>query len=149
VQVMSRRNFLLSLLRFFKSVHHRTIQTNHQPDATIFQFIFLTFIYSSCFGRFPAHHHELNACSGRLCFYLRIVVIVVLCSWSDRLWRIGVCSQECIVLLLTHSRFPVIGPTTNTAGLSSRYEGKTRGCHSRHWAPDDGRENARNMLGCK
>jgi hypothetical protein len=24
-------------------VHHRTIQINHQPDATIFQFIILTF----------------------------------------------------------------------------------------------------------
>jgi len=30
------------------------IQINHQPDATIFQFIILTFIYSSTgFGRFP------------------------------------------------------------------------------------------------
>jgi hypothetical protein len=68
-----------------KSVHHRTIQTNHQPDAKIFQFIILTFIYSStCFGRFPAHHQELNDCSGILWFYLRIVVIVVLCSWSGR-----------------------------------------------------------------
>jgi hypothetical protein len=40
-------------------------------------------------------------------------------------------------------------PTTNTARLSPRYEGKTRGCHSSNWAPDDGRENARNMLSCK
>jgi len=33
-----------------KSVHHRTIQINHQPDATIFQFIILKFIYSqTCF----------------------------------------------------------------------------------------------------
>ena len=68
-----------------KSVHHRTIQINHQPDATIFQFIILTFIYSSaCFGRLPVHHQELNDCSGSLWFYLRIVVTVVLCSWSDR-----------------------------------------------------------------
>src|SRR5215475_7214758 len=66
-----------------KSVHHRTIQINHQPNATIFQFIILTFVYSStCFGRFPAHHQELNYCSGSLCFYLRIVMTVVLCSWS-------------------------------------------------------------------
>jgi hypothetical protein len=46
----------------------------------------------------------------------------------------------------------VVGPadlTTNTAQLSPRYEGKTRGCHCNHWAPDDGRENARNMLSCK
>jgi len=33
------------------------------------------FVYSStCFGRFPAHHEELNDCSGSLWFYLRIVV---------------------------------------------------------------------------
>ena len=64
-----------------KSVRRRTIQINHQPDATIFQFIILTFVYSTtCFGRFPAHHQELNDCSGSLWFYLRIVVIVVLCS---------------------------------------------------------------------
>jgi hypothetical protein len=46
-------------------MHHRTIQINHQPDATIFQFIILTYAYSSTrFGRFPAHHQELNDCSG-------------------------------------------------------------------------------------
>jgi hypothetical protein len=51
-----------------------SIQINHQPDETIFQFIILTFIYSStCFGRLPAHHQELNDC-----FYLRTVVTVVL-----------------------------------------------------------------------
>ena len=62
-----------------------SIQINHQPDATLFQFIILTFIYSStCFGRFPAHHQELNDGSGSLWFYLRIVVTVVLCSWSGR-----------------------------------------------------------------
>jgi hypothetical protein len=62
------------------------IQINHQPDATIFHFIILTFVYSStCFGQFPAHHQELNDCSGSLWFYLRIVVTVVLCSWSGRL----------------------------------------------------------------
>jgi len=59
-----------------------------------FQFIVLTFVYSStCFGLFPAHHQELNDCSGSLWFYLRIVLIVVLCSWSGR----------------------QAGPTTNTA----------------------------------
>jgi len=65
--------------------HHSTIQINHQPDATIFQFIILTFIYRSIrYGRFPAYHQELNDCSGSLWFYLRIVVTVVLCSWSGR-----------------------------------------------------------------
>jgi hypothetical protein len=68
-----------------KFVYYRTIQINHQPNATIFQFIILTFVYSStCFGRFPAHHQELNDCSGSIWFYHRIVVTVVLCSWSGR-----------------------------------------------------------------
>jgi len=40
----------------------------------------------------------------------------------------------------------ITGPTTNTAQLSPRHEGKTRGCYCSHWVPDDGRENARNML---
>ena len=34
-------------------------------------------------------------------------------------------------------------------GDSHAVFGKTRGCHCSHWAPDDGRENARNMLSCK
>jgi len=33
-------------------VHHHTIQRNHQPDATISQFIILTFIYQ------PDHEHS-------------------------------------------------------------------------------------------
>ena len=41
------------------------------------------------------------------------------------------------------------GPTTNTARLSPQYEGKNRDCHWSHWAPDDGQENARNILSCK
>ena len=55
-----------------------------------FSLLFLTFIYSStCFGRFPAHHQELNDCSGSLWSYLRIVVTVVLCSLSGRLWAMA------------------------------------------------------------
>ena len=71
-----------------KSVYHRTIQINHQLHATVFQFIILTFVYNStCFGRFPANYQELNDCSGSLWFYLRIVVIAVLCSWPRGLTR--------------------------------------------------------------
>jgi hypothetical protein len=36
------------------------------------------------FRALSAHHQELNDCSGSLWFYLRIVVTVVLCSWSGR-----------------------------------------------------------------
>jgi hypothetical protein len=67
-------------------MYHLSIQINHQPGATVSQFIILMFIYSStCFGRFSAHHQELSDCSGSLWFYLHIVVIVVLCSWTGQL----------------------------------------------------------------
>jgi len=72
---------------FILTFWHRsfTFNSNHQPDATIFQFIILTFVYkSTCLWRFPAHHQELNDCSGSLWFYLRIVVVVVSCSWPAR-----------------------------------------------------------------
>ena len=50
-------------------MHYRKFQINHQPDATIFQFIILTFIYSwTCFGRSSIHHQELNDCSNSLWF---------------------------------------------------------------------------------
>ena len=76
---------VLCMLTFWHRNFLHFIQINHQSDATIFQFIILTFVYSStCFGRFPAHHQELNDCNGSLWFYLRIVVIVALCSWSGR-----------------------------------------------------------------
>jgi hypothetical protein len=72
------------VLNFGTGVLH-LIQINHQPDATVFQFIILTFVYSStCFGRFPARHQELSDCSGSLWFYFRIVVTVMLCSWSGQ-----------------------------------------------------------------
>ena len=77
-------------------MHRRTIQINHQPDATIFQFIILKFVYSpTCFGRFPAHYQELNDCSGSLWFYLRVVVIVALCSWSIYIY-VCVCVCVCV-----------------------------------------------------
>jgi hypothetical protein len=75
-------------------VHHHTIQINHQPDATYFQFIILTFVYSAtCFGRFPTHHQELNDCSGSLWFYLRIVVTVVLLFVVGPAGRVHVASK--------------------------------------------------------
>jgi len=36
------------------------------------------------FRAFPAHHQEPDDCSGSLWFYLRIMVTVVLRSWSGR-----------------------------------------------------------------
>jgi len=44
----------------------------------------------------------------------------------------------------------VVGPTRPrpTALLPLRSNGKTRDCYWSCWAPDDGREDARNMLSC-
>ena len=98
-----------SMLEFndCKSAPHRTIQVNHQPDVTIFQFIILKFTYSStCFGRFPAHHQELSDCSGSLWFYLRIVVTVVLCSWSGRPLEFRRC-KGCKILVF-RGRCPLL-----------------------------------------
>jgi hypothetical protein len=67
-------------------MHHRTVQINHQPDATIFQFMILTFVYSStCFGCFLAHHQELYNCSISLWLYLRIVVTQHDCHHDTKL----------------------------------------------------------------
>jgi hypothetical protein len=109
--------------RVCKSMHHCTFQINHQPDATIFQFIILTFIYSStCFAHFPVHHQELNNCSGSLWFYLWNVVTVVLCSWLARPRTQHYYHHD-----------TKVKPEAATAVIE----------------PDDGRENGRNMLSCK
>ena len=45
----------------------------------LLRFYYLTFMYSStCFGRPPAHHQELNNCSSSLWFYRWSVVLAVL-----------------------------------------------------------------------
>jgi len=106
--------------KFEKLVH--LIQINHQPDATIFfQFIILTFIYSSaCFGRFPAHHQELHDRSGSCWFYLHIVVTVVLCSWSDS--KLKNC---CIwlVIYLNCTMVHLVGFTIETKWASFSFSG--------------------------
>ena len=103
------------------STNH-TIQINQQLDATISQVYYLTFMYSStCFGRPHAHHQELN-CSSGLWFYRWSVVVKVLLvvNWPkhDR--------QHC------YHHAPMVKPEAATAVV----------------APDDGREDARNMLSC-
>jgi hypothetical protein len=52
-------------------------------------------------ARFPAHHHEL---SDRLWFYLRIVVIVVLCSWSGRPNTLSIINLITQIIRATLSR---------------------------------------------
>jgi hypothetical protein len=111
-------------LKVCRSVHHHTIQINKQLDTKISPVYYLTFMWgSTCFGRPHSHHQELNDCSGSPWFYLRIVVTVVLCSWSGRPAR-----------------------PRPTALLPPSSNSKTRGCYCSCWAHDDGHEDARNML---
>jgi len=72
---------------------------------------------STCFGRPHAHHQELNNCSRILYFYRWSVAVAV-----------------------------VLARPRPTALLPPRSNGKTRSCYCSCWAPDDGREDARNML---
>ena len=102
-------------------MHHRTIQIVHQSHATIFQFIILTFIYSStCFGRSPAHHQELNNCSSSLWFYLRTMVIAVLYSWLGRLKPEAATD---VVLLMMGGRTP-----KTCWAVNKRQDNKLKNC---------------------
>jgi hypothetical protein len=58
------------------------------------------------------------------------------------------CGDSRAVCVVGPAGWPA-SPATKTVRLSPRYEGKTRGCHCSHWAPDDEWENAWNMLSCK
>jgi hypothetical protein len=84
-----------------------------------------------------------------LCDFVTCELCVMwLCvSWTVcyvTLWHVNCVLCDLWTVFVVRSA----GPTTNTARLSPRYEGKTRGCHCSHWAPDNGRENARKMLSC-
>ena len=108
-----------------KSVHHHTIQINHQLDSTICPVYYPdVYLQLNMFLAFPRPSSGAHDCSSSLWFYLRIVVTVVLFSWSGRPARTG-------------------------KQLPPRSNGKPRGCHCSRWAPDDRREDARNMLSCK
>ena len=57
-----------------------------------------------------------NNCSSSLWYYLRIVVIAVLCSWSGRLFiypYVDIVRPQFLVSLTL--RFPITGPNTNNS----------------------------------
>jgi hypothetical protein len=70
----------------------------------------LTFIYSSIrFGRFHAHHQELNNCNISLWFYLRSVVIAVLLVVVGPTSRTNHDQQHC------YYNAPTVKPEAATA----------------------------------
>jgi hypothetical protein len=69
VNILGYKNelFLSFKFKFCKSVHHRTIQIKRQPDATIFQFIILTFKHQD---------NKLENCCIWLAIYLNYFCLV-------------------------------------------------------------------------
>jgi len=66
-------------------VHHRTIQINHQPDATIFQFFYPdVYLQLNMFRAFSRPLSGARWLQRQPWLYLRIVVTVLLCSWWGR-----------------------------------------------------------------
>jgi len=74
-------------------------------------------------------------------------------------WRLLVCTAQHVSGVLAPitgtsttavaASGPVIRPRPRpTALLPPHSNGKTRGCYCSWWAPDDGREDARNVLSC-
>ena len=95
-------------------MHHRTIEINHQPDATVFQTYPDVCLQLNMFRAFS------RPSSGAQWLQWQPLVLPSYRGDSRAVF--------------------VVGPAVR---LWPRYEGKTRGCHCSYWAPDDGRENAR------
>jgi hypothetical protein len=83
---------------------------------------------STCFGRPRAHHQELNNCNSKLWFYRWSVVVAVL-----------------LVVVGSAGRPARPRPTTL---LSPNSGGKPEAATAVDVAPDDGHQDARNMLNC-
>ena len=65
--------------------YHHDTKVKPEAATAVIEFLMMGGITpQTCLGRFPAHHQELNDCSGSFWFYFRIEVTVVLCSWSGR-----------------------------------------------------------------
>jgi hypothetical protein len=96
IRVTQYINFVF--MQYYLSFWHRSFTFNSNKSPTwckSFPVYYPDFFYSSiCFGRFPAHHQELNDCSGSFWFYIRFVVTVMLCSWSGLLWTHSPCFPQ-------------------------------------------------------
>jgi len=105
-------------------VHHHTIQINHQLDATISPIYYLTFIFSStCFGRPHSHHQELQLQQQPL-------VLPLERGDSSAVGR-GPAGRPDHDQQHCYHHAPKVKPEAATAVVV---------------APDDGHEDARNML---
>ena len=91
--------------------HHSTIQINHQPDATVFQFIILTFIYSSTppvkigvlLLKLVCYTYELTTLETKYCcfsymhFVLICTVVVLYCFVVCVCVRVCACVYEWVL----------------------------------------------------
>jgi len=127
IRIYSRSNIFLCFFKVCKSVHHHTIQINYQLYATISPVLLSWRLFtaqhvSGVFTPIIRSSTTAGVASG-----------LAVGAWWQCWW--------------SWSGRPVrLRPTALLSPLS---EGKTRGCSCSCWAPDDGREDARNMLSCK
>jgi hypothetical protein len=96
----------------------------------------------------PTWYNNFSVYYPDICLQLNMFRVFSRPSWAQRLqWQPldlpSYHGDSCAVFIVGPA-----GPTMNTARLSPRYEGKSRGCHCSLWAHDE-RENARNMLSCR
>jgi len=83
--------------------------------------------------------------------FLQFIILTFIYS-STCFGRSHVYYQEpnnCSSSLWFYLRIVVIAVLLYFRIRTPRHEGKTRGCYCSCWAPDDGREEARNMFSCK
>jgi hypothetical protein len=95
---------VLNKFKVCKSVHHRTIQIDHQPDATVFS------VY------YPVVYLQLNMFR----MFSRPLSGAQRLQWQPLVLPSYRGDSRAVF---------VAGPITNTARLSPQHEGKTRGCY--------------------
>jgi hypothetical protein len=119
-------SFIYLFFKVCKSVHHRRIQTNHQPDATILQFIILTLIYSSTrFGRSPAHHQELKRLPLQNC-----CIWLVICLKSKQLFS---CSRNSLPFMVTNIHYQERSVVPTVMSRNNRHDSMEPGWWYHHF----------------
>ena len=96
-----------------------TIQINHQPDATIFQFIILTFIYSStCFGLTTNTAWLSPSSDGKPEAATAVTGFLMMCGRTpETCWAVNKCQdnklENCCIWLVIYSNCTMMHGLTN------------------------------------
>jgi hypothetical protein len=131
------------------SVHHEPMSITVQQDATMYSLLYFCKLLYMFWVVAPPIIRSTYNCNysiwhwsdfGKCSVWSQLKMSGMYPSLIPSATAEGI--RDGYIPLIGRAVFVVgpFGPTTNTARLSLWYEGKTRGCHCSHWAPDDGRE---------